>query len=65
LLYITEDYNDRVIGYVLAKMDEDTNECHGHITSLSILKRHRKLGISTKLMTAVQNTMEQVFGAEY
>lgn len=60
LLYVAEDYNGRIVGYVLAKMEEETNECHGHITSLAVLRTHRKLGLATKLMNAAQNAMEQV-----
>ncbi|KAG1361537.1 N-terminal acetyltransferase A complex catalytic subunit NAA10 [Cocos nucifera] len=66
LLFVAEDYGGRIVGYVLAKMEEDSSEpCHGHITSLAVLRSHRKLGIATKLMTAAQNAMELVFGAEY
>ncbi|KAL2491635.1 Acyl-CoA N-acyltransferases (NAT) superfamily protein [Abeliophyllum distichum] len=65
LLYVAEDYNGKIVGYVLAKMEEESSECHGHITSLAVLRTHRKLGIATKLMTAAQNAMEQVYGAEY
>ncbi|KAK6120809.1 hypothetical protein DH2020_045454 [Rehmannia glutinosa] len=65
LLYVAEDYNGKIVGYVLAKMEEETTECHGHITSLAVLRTHRKLGIATKLMTAAQNAMEQVYEAEY
>lgn len=60
LLYVAEDYNGKIVGYVLAKMEEESNECHGHITSLAVLRTHRKLGLATKLMTAAQNAMEQV-----
>lgn len=59
LLYVAEDYNGRIVGYVLAKMEEETTDCHGHITSLAVLRTHRKLGLATKLMTAAQNAMEQ------
>ncbi|WOG84236.1 hypothetical protein DCAR_0103418 [Daucus carota subsp. sativus] len=59
LLYVAEDYNGKIVGYVLAKMEEETSECHGHITSLAVLRTHRKLGLATKLMTAAQNAMEQ------
>ena len=65
LLYVAEDYNGKIVGYVLAKMEEESTECHGHITSLAVLRTHRKLGLATKLMSAAQNAMEQVFGAEY
>lgn len=59
LLYVAEDCG-KIVGYVLAKMEEETNECHGHITSLAVLRTHRKLGLATKLMTAAQHAMEQV-----
>ncbi|KAG9457396.1 hypothetical protein H6P81_001904 [Aristolochia fimbriata] len=60
LLYVAEDYGGRIVGYVLAKMEEESSECHGHITSLAVLRTHRKLGLATKLMTAAQNAMEQM-----
>ncbi|GLT65230.1 hypothetical protein SLA2020_376730 [Shorea laevis] len=45
LLYMAEDCNGRIVSYVLAKMEEESNECHGHITSLAVvLRTHRKLG---------------------
>jgi N-alpha-acetyltransferase 10/11 len=66
LLFVAEDYGGHIVGYVLAKMEEDPSEpCHGHITSLAVLRTHRKLGIATKLMSAAQAAMDQVFGAEY
>ncbi|KAL5062013.1 hypothetical protein RYX36_023750 [Vicia faba] len=58
LLYITEDYDGRIVDYILAKMEEDTNDCHRYFTSLAVIRTHQKLGIATKLMTAAQNTME-------
>ncbi|PIA53020.1 hypothetical protein AQUCO_01000707v1 [Aquilegia coerulea] len=65
LLYVAEDYGGKIVGYVLAKMEEESTECHGHITSLAVVRTHRKLGLATKLMTAAQNAMGEVFGAEY
>lgn len=42
----------RIVGYVLAKMEEEpvNNINHGHITSLSVMRTHRRLGIAEKLM---------------
>ncbi|KMZ64735.1 hypothetical protein ZOSMA_34G00110 [Zostera marina] len=68
LLYVAEDYGGKIVGYVLAKMEEElspSEPCHGHITSLAVVRTHRKLGLATKLMTAAQNAMGGVFGAEY
>ncbi|KAL3701641.1 hypothetical protein R1sor_019663 [Riccia sorocarpa] len=65
LLYVAEDYNKKIVGYVLAKMEEESTICHGHITSLAVLRTHRKLGLATKLMNAAQRAMQEVFGAEY
>jgi peptide alpha-N-acetyltransferase len=90
LLYVAEDYNGKIVGYVLAKMyvllllqgvicgrppsklaaealpphlarrhvcmcrEEDDIPLHGHITSLAVLRSHRKLGLATKLMSATR-----------
>ena len=51
--------------YVLAKMEEDSAEVHGHITSLAVLRSHRKLGLAAKLMSAAQDAMQETFAAEY
>lgn len=40
----------RIVGYVLGKMEEDADVPHGHITSISVLRSFRKLGIATKLL---------------
>lgn len=66
LLWVAEDFDGKVVGYVLAKMEEDESKPpHGHITSLAVLRTHRKRGIATALMRRSQIEMEQVFGAEF
>ena len=48
LLWVAEDFDGKIVGYVLAKMEEDESQPkHGHITSLSVLRTHRKRGIGT------------------
>ena len=65
LLYVAEDSKKKIVGYVLAKMEEDSAEVHGHITSLAVLRSHRKMGLAAKLMNAAQSAMEECFGAQY
>lgn len=65
LPHVAEDYNKKIVGYVLAKMEEDTDEVHGHITSLAVARTHRKLGIASKLMRASIAVMEECFNAEH
>jgi len=71
LLYVAEEqhgHHSKIVGYVLGKMDEDAvdeRERHGHITSLAVLRSHRKLGLATKLMHAAQEAMRTVYGARY
>ena len=57
----------KVVGYVLAKMEEDPSDGvqHGHITSLSVMRTHRRLGIAEKLMRNSQRAMAEVFNADY
>ena len=39
---------------------EGTDEVRGHITSLSVLRTYRKLGIASKLMNAAHRAMKAV-----
>ncbi|KAH8782505.1 acyl-CoA N-acyltransferase [Hyaloscypha finlandica] len=57
----------RIVGYVLAKMEEDPPDGvqPGHITSLSVMRTHRRLGIAEKLMRQSQRAMVETFGAQY
>jgi N-alpha-acetyltransferase 10/11 len=44
LLIVAEDYDNRIVEYVLTKMEENPSEpCHNHITSLAVLCTHHKL----------------------
>ncbi len=67
LLYVAEDTSgkNKIVGYVLAKMEEDAETSHGHITSLAVLRSHRKLGLATRLMRAAEHDMVECFDAEY
>lgn len=38
---------------------------HGHITSLSVMRTHRRLGLAEKLMRQSQRAMAETFGAHY
>ncbi|KAK3327135.1 acyl-CoA N-acyltransferase [Cercophora scortea] len=57
----------KIVGYVLAKMEEEPTDGvqHGHITSLSVMRTHRRLGIAEKLMRQAQLAMVETFGAQY
>ncbi|KAF3170243.1 N-terminal acetyltransferase A complex catalytic subunit ard1 [Orbilia oligospora] len=57
----------KIVGYVLAKMEEEPVDGipHGHITSLSVMRTHRRLGLAEKLMRQSQKAMVETFGAKY
>ena len=67
LLHVAEDHNGKIVGYVLAKLeDEDIKpgEVQGHITSISVLRTYRRLGVASKLMTHAINMMQEYFDAD-
>ncbi|WEW55717.1 N-terminal acetyltransferase A complex catalytic subunit ard1 [Emydomyces testavorans] len=57
----------KVVGYVLAKMEEEPADglAHGHITSLSVMRTHRRLGIAERLMRMSQRAMAESHRAHY
>lgn len=68
LLYCAEDYDGKIVGYVLAKLEEDEDDSkviHGHITSISILRTYRRLGIATKLMQQSLHMMKEYCNAKF
>uniref|UniRef100_A0A8B9PPE0 N-terminal amino-acid N(alpha)-acetyltransferase NatA n=1 Tax=Apteryx owenii TaxID=8824 RepID=A0A8B9PPE0_APTOW len=66
LSYIAEDENGKIVGYVLAKMEEDPDDVpHGHITSLAVKRSHRRLGLAQKLMDQASRAMIENFSAKY
>lgn len=59
---------EKVVGYVLGKMADDDDEDktpHGHITSLSVMRSYRKMGIADKLMRQCLFVLCENFKAEY
>lgn len=66
LSYVAEDEKGRIVGYVLAKMEEDSEDNpHGHITSLAVKRSHRRLGLAQKLMEQAARAMVECFQAKY
>ncbi|XP_055480561.1 N-alpha-acetyltransferase 11-like [Psammomys obesus] len=66
LSYIAEDEDGKIVGYVLAKMEEDPDDVlHGHITSLTVKRSHRRLGLAQKLMDQASQAMIENFSAKY
>lgn len=46
--------------------DEDTSlPPHGHVTSISVLRSYRRLGIANKLMLQSQRAMKETYKAQY
>ncbi|KAG7195524.1 N-terminal acetyltransferase A complex catalytic subunit ard1 [Scheffersomyces spartinae] len=62
------DKGEKIVGYVLGKMDDDPDaqnrKAHGHITSLSVMRTYRRMGLAEKLMRQSLYAMCECYGAE-
>ncbi|EAZ62951.1 N-terminal acetyltransferase complex ARD1 subunit (Arrest-defective protein 1) [Scheffersomyces stipitis CBS 6054] len=60
---------EKIVGYVLGKMEDDPEAedktPHGHITSLSVMRTYRRMGIAEKLMRQSLYAMCESFDAQY
>ena len=68
LLHVAEDHNGKIVGYVLAKLEDEEakqTEIQGHITSISVLRTYRRLGVASKLMNHAINMMQEYFDADF
>ncbi|KAF6131645.1 N-alpha-acetyltransferase 11, NatA catalytic subunit [Phyllostomus discolor] len=66
LSFVAEDEDGNIVGYILAKMEEDGADVpHGHITSLAVKRSHRRLGLAQKLVDQASRAMIENFSAKY
>lgn len=60
---------EKLVGYVLTKMNDDPDQQNeapnGHITSLSVMRTYRRMGIAEKLMRQALFALREVYQAEY
>ncbi|KAJ3756727.1 acyl-CoA N-acyltransferase [Lentinula raphanica] len=69
LSFVAENDKGNIVGYVLAKIDEESEEqggvIHGHVNSISVLRSYRRLGLAKRLMMLSQDAMYSVYKAKY
>ncbi|KAF8517020.1 acyl-CoA N-acyltransferase, partial [Hysterangium stoloniferum] len=65
--YVAEDHKGRIVGYILAKIEQELDDTptHGHVNSISVLRSYRRLGIAKKLMIQSQRAMAEVYRVAY
>ncbi|KAJ8482886.1 hypothetical protein ONZ45_g4931 [Pleurotus djamor] len=65
--YVAEDHKGRIVGYVLAKIEDEAEgqPAHGHVNSISVLRSYRRLGLAKKLMLLSQDAMLNVYKASF
>lgn len=60
---------EKLVGYVLTKMNDDPDQQNeapnGHITSLSVMRTYRRMGLAEKLMRQALFALREVYQAEY
>lgn len=60
---------EKLVGYVLAKMNDDPDQQNelpnGHITSLSVMRTYRRMGIAEKLMKQALFALKEVYKADF
>ncbi|KAJ3741445.1 acyl-CoA N-acyltransferase [Lentinula detonsa] len=69
LSFVAENDKGHIVGYVLAKIEEESEEkggdIHGHVNSISVLRSYRRLGLAKRLMMLSQDAMYSVYKAKY
>ncbi|ELP84655.1 acetyltransferase complex ard1 subunit, putative [Entamoeba invadens IP1] len=64
--FVAVNKEGKIVGYCLTKIEDD--ESHpvvtGQVTSISVIRTYRKLGIATKLLRASESSMIETYGAK-
>ena len=67
---VTTNGREKVVGYVLTKMEDDNNERPpdsapaAHITSVSVMRTYRRMGIAGALLRQSLRSVRESYGAE-
>lgn len=60
---------ERIVGYVLAKLEDDNPDpnkpTQGHVTSLSVMRTYRRMGLAGKLMQQSLKGLRESYGAKF
>uniref|UniRef100_A0A060SZ51 ARAD1A17578p n=1 Tax=Blastobotrys adeninivorans TaxID=409370 RepID=A0A060SZ51_BLAAD len=64
----TSSGQERVVGYVLAKLEDDAPDpnkpIQGHVTSVAVMRTYRRMGLAGKLMKQSLRGLRECYGAE-
>ena len=64
--FLAETEDKKVVGYCLVKVEKDNNKkAYATLTSISVLRSYRRLGIATKLLRAAENSLIEQYQCEY
>ncbi|KAK7206592.1 NatA N-acetyltransferase complex subunit Ard1 [Myxozyma melibiosi] len=64
----TDASGTKIVGYVLAKLEEEEQKDgvpHGHVTSLSVMRTYRRMGLAGKLMELALRSLYECYGAKF
>jgi ribosomal protein S18 acetylase RimI-like enzyme len=61
--------DERIVGYVLARLDDENSNVvnenlQGHVTSLSVMRTYRRMGIAAKLMVQSLRKLKECYDAK-
>ncbi|KAA6393337.1 MAG: putative acyl-CoA N-acyltransferase [Streblomastix strix] len=60
---------NKICGYVMSKIEEQVQnkkeDPHGNVTSVSVLRTHRKMGLATTLMKSVLRSLAEIYDSPY
>ncbi|KAL7674886.1 hypothetical protein ACOME3_001159 [Neoechinorhynchus agilis] len=68
LSFVAVDGKGRCVAYILSKMDDESDRPDnliGHITSLAVLRSHRRLGIAKRLVIQTIMAMTNNYDAQF
>jgi N-terminal acetyltransferase B complex catalytic subunit len=57
--FIAENPAQRLMGYIMGKIEGKPENYHGHVTALTVAPEFRRIGVSSQLMALLENVSEQ------
>ncbi|KAJ1644755.1 N-acetyltransferase 5 [Dispira simplex] len=65
MFHIAVAPNNRLMGYMMGKVEGQGINWHGHVTALTVAPEYRRLGLARRLMDFLEETSEKVYNGYF
>eukprot|EP00461_Guttulinopsis_vulgaris_P002661 UN02662 len=64
-MYVTQGPSGQLTSYMMAKVEGEDEQYHGHVSAVTVAPSSRRLGLGSLLMVETERTLESTYDTNY